>query len=110
MHKRKEGEGGKSKAFKDERAAASPQTAAHLVPDATPSSRKGHVRTCERVFNARYITEAPSSPVPPGGFQGSEMADILLRRDSSPREPVARENGADLGCFGAVLGLFCSVR
>ena len=30
-------------------------------------------------------TKAPSSPVPPGGFQGAEMADILLRSRRSPR-------------------------
>jgi hypothetical protein len=34
----------KNKAFKDERTAASPQTAAHLVPGAKPSSLKV---TCE---------------------------------------------------------------
>ena len=30
-------------------------------------------------------TKAPSSPVPPGGFQGAEMADVLLRSRRSPR-------------------------
>ena len=31
-------------------------------------------------------TKAPSSPVPPGGFQGAEMADILLRSRRSPHD------------------------
>ena len=96
----------KNKAFKDERTAASPQTAAHLVPDATPSSRKGHVRTCERVFNARYITEAPSSHVPPGGFLGSELADILVSGGSTPLTSRGTRKRSRFGLFWGCFARF----
>ena len=92
-----------NKAFKDERTAASPQTAAHLVPSANTSPRKGHVRTCEREFNARYITEAPSSPVPPGGFLGAEMADVLV---SGGRFQKSARGTRKRSCFGLFWGCF----
>ena len=103
---REKRERGKSKALKDERTAASPQTAAHLVPDATPSSRKGHVRTCERVFNARYITEAPSSHVPPGGFLGSELADILVSGGSTPLTSRGTRKRSRFGLFWGCFARF----
>ena len=42
-------------------------------------------------------TKAPSSPVPPGGFQGAEMADILLRSRWSPRNAKTGQKLAKTG-------------
>ena len=39
----------------------------------------------ERQHHPCY-TKAPSSPVPPGGFQGAEMADVLHHSRRSPRK------------------------
>ncbi|MCQ7691266.1 hypothetical protein NP199_24390, partial [Salmonella enterica] len=37
------------------------------------------------IFGCASEQGATDSPVPPGGFQGAEMADILLRSRRSPR-------------------------
>ncbi|CAL9747705.1 unnamed protein product, partial [Musa acuminata subsp. burmannicoides] len=46
--------------------------------------RAANSERSERQHHPCY-TKAPSSPVPPGGFQGAEMADVLLRSRRSPR-------------------------
>ena len=50
----------------------------------------------ERQHHPCY-TKAPSSPVPPGGFQGAEMADVLLRSRRSLRHARTGQNGPKTG-------------
>ena len=51
-------------------------------------------------------TKAPSSPVPPGGFQGAEMADILLRSRRSPRHARTAQKQAKTAQKRAKTGHF----
>ena len=69
----------------------------------TTSSRQGNVRTCECVFNARYYIEAPSTPVPPGGFKGAEMTDVLVSGGELRKAARGIRKRSCFGLFWVVL-------
>ena len=71
----------------------------------TSERRAADSERSERQHRPCY-TKAPSSPVPPGGFQGAEMADILLRSRWSPRNARTGQKRAKTGQKRAKTGHF----